>query len=613
MTTRAFRHSMPFGAELRDDGSVRFALWAPAQEAVTLVLRDAKGARDLPMERREGGWFERVVENAGGARYKYRLSGGLEVADPASRRQPEDVFGPSEAVDPRAYAWKHWGWMGREFEAAVFYELHVGTYSPSGDFDGVRRKLDHLAQIGVNAVELMPVAEFPGRHSWGYDGVLPFAPDAAYGGPDALKALIDEAHERDLMVFLDVVYNHFGPEGNFLHAYAPQFFTERHHTPWGAAINFDGPDSRPVREFFIHNALYWLEEYRFDGLRFDAVHAILDDSPTHILEELAERARATVGAERKVHLVLENGDNAARFLARDPVGRPRWHDAQWNDDFHNAAHALATGESSGYYVDFAKRPADLLGRALAEGFAFQGESFEGQSRGETSAHLPPSAFVDFLQNHDQIGNRAFGERLTTLIAPEAVEALLAVLLLSPHPPMLFMGEEWGTRRPFQFFADFDEPLASAVRDGRRAEFAKFPAFQDEAARERIPDPISPKTFEASRLDWSEIDKEPYVDRLAYVASLIALRHRVLSPRFDLFSHGGVYERFGATGIAVEWRMDDGGRLQLIANLGPDPLEPLVRPRPGVFFESQTGLHGRLDELPPWSVVWSLSRPEPEDE
>src|SRR6056297_327087 len=314
---------MPFGAEVQDDGSVRFALWAPGARQVELALEEGATAALLPLIAEPDGWFLLATDGAGpGSRYRFRIDGDLRVPDPASRYQPGDVHGPSEVVDPHAFEWRDDGWRGRPWEETVVYELHVGAFSAAGSFAAVAGRLDHLVELGVTAVELMPVAAFPGARNWGYDGVLPFAPDGSYGRPEALKSLVQEAHARGLMVFLDVVYNHFGPEGNYLHAYAPAFCTGRHHAPWGAAINFDGPDSATVRKYFDHNALYWLEEYHLDGLRLDAVHAIMDDSAPDVLEELAAAVAAGPGRERHVHLVLENDDNAARYLDRDAAGTP---------------------------------------------------------------------------------------------------------------------------------------------------------------------------------------------------------------------------------------------------------------------------------------------------
>ncbi|PYX83975.1 MAG: malto-oligosyltrehalose trehalohydrolase, partial [Acidobacteria bacterium] len=396
--------------------------------------------------------------------------------------------------------WQDTKWLGRRWEEAVIYELHVGTFTPEGTFAAVEKRLPYLAELGVTAVELMPVADFPGSRNWGYDGVLPFAPDSRYGRPQDLKHLVQSAHRLGLMIFLDVVYNHFGPEGNYLHAYAPQFFTKRHHTPWGDAINFDGPDNRAVRDFFIENALYWLNEFNFDGLRLDAVHAIVDDSKPDILTELAGRARAQAGPGRHVHLVLENDDNAARYLRRGD--RPNYYDAQWNDDIHHSLHMIITGETDGYYADYAEAPVRHVGRCLTQGFDYQGELSKfrgGQKRGEPSRDLPLSAFVSFLQNHDQIGNRAFGQRLGSITDPRALRAAITVLLLAPSPPLLFMGEEFHAHTPFLFFCDFGGELAQAVTDGRRNEFARFARFSDPATRAQIPDPIAQETFERSKL------------------------------------------------------------------------------------------------------------------
>ncbi|HEX2725573.1 MAG TPA: malto-oligosyltrehalose trehalohydrolase, partial [Beijerinckiaceae bacterium] len=433
-------HSMPFGAELTS-GGVRFALWAPTARDVALVLDGAEHA----MPHDGDGWRRLVVPTAhAGSRYQYRIDGDLLVPDPASRFQPDDVSGPSAVIDPTAYAWADAGWRGRPWEEAVLYEVHVGTATPEGTYAGLAGKLEDLRDLGVTAIELLPLSDFPGARNWGYDGVLPFAPDASYGTPDDLKALVDRAHALGLMIFIDVVYNHFGPAGNYLHSYAGSFFTERHQTPWGAGINFDGAASRPVRDFFIHNALYWLQEFHVDGLRFDAVHAILDDSEHHVLAEIAEHARAALPG-REVHLVLENDANQARFLRREPDGHPALYTAQWNDDLHHCWHTLLTGEDDGYYVDYADEPVRRLGRCLAEGFAYQGEPSahrNGEARGEPSAHLPPAAFVSFLQNHDQIGNRALGERISHLAPPERLALARAGVLLAPHVPMLYMGEEW---------------------------------------------------------------------------------------------------------------------------------------------------------------------------
>jgi maltooligosyltrehalose trehalohydrolase len=553
-------HAMPFGAEVRAGGETRFRLWAPAAGRVDLLLGEAA----TPMTRSGEGWFESIASAGPGSRYAYRIDGGLTVADPASRANPEDVHAPSLVVDPRAFRWGDAGWRGRRWEEAILYELHVGTFTREGTFAAAIERLDALAELGVTALELMPVADFPGTRNWGYDGVLLFAPEASYGTPEDLKRLVQAAHARGLMVLLDVVYNHFGPEGNYLHAYAPQFFSAAHTTPWGAAINFDGAGSRTVREFYVHNALYWIEEFHLDGLRLDAVHAIRDDSRPDIVEDIARALREGPGRERHVHLVLENDRNESRRLERSADGAPLAATAQWNDDAHHALHVLATSESDGYYADYVVAPLAQLGRALAEGFIYQGQASpfrHGRPRGEPSAHLPPQAFIAFLQNHDQVGNHALGERMHRFADPLRERAALACLLLAPQVPMLFMGEEWAAATPFLFFCDFGPELARAVREGRRAEFARFAAFADAAARERIPDPGAPATFAACKLRWEERERAPHRERLKLVRELIALRREHIVPRLAGARASGLPEIVNGV-LQVAWTMGDGAALTL---------------------------------------------------
>jgi malto-oligosyltrehalose trehalohydrolase len=597
---------MPFGAMLTQGGQVRFCLWAPSQAQIRLAIDDGGGL--LPMRRDEGGWHELTTARAGpGSRYRFELPDGLLVPDPASRHQPEDVHGPSEVIDPAGYEWQQRDWRGRPWHEAVLYELHIGAFTPEGTFRAAIGRLDHLVRLGVTAIEIMPVADFPGRRNWGYDGVLPYAPDASYGRPDDLKALVDAAHARKMMVLLDVVYNHFGPEGAYLHRIAPEFFTERHKTPWGAAINMDGPASAPVREFFIQNAIYWLEEFQFDGLRLDAVHAIIDDSPRHFLDELAERVRAAF-PDRHIHLILENEENAARRLARDPDGWPRHYTAQWNDDVHHVLHVAATGESAGYYADYLGQT-ERLGRALAEGLAFQGElmPYRGHLRGEPSAALPPAAFVAFSQNHDHIGNRAMGERLSAIARPEAVRAVGAVYLLLPQIPMLFMGEEWGAAQPFPFFCDFEPGLAEAVRRGRREEFKRFPEFRDEAARRRIPDPTAEATFASAKLAWCDLAEPPHAEQLDWHRQIIAVRRQEIVPRLPAIRRGGAYRVVGDAAVAVHWDCGD-GELMLAANLSGKRVEGFP-PRPGRIIW-QEGEARRDGVFGPYTVRWAIERARP---
>jgi malto-oligosyltrehalose trehalohydrolase/4-alpha-glucanotransferase len=594
-------HRMPFGAECQADGTVRFRLWATPHPQVSVLI---DGGASMPMQAVGDGWHELVTDRAHvGSRYQFVLPDGLRVHDPASRFQPEDVHGPSEVIDPTAYIWGDMAWKGRRWEEAVVYELHIGAFTPEGTFRSAIGKLDHLVCLGVTAIEIMPIGDFPGRRGWGYDGVLPYAPDGAYGRPEDLKALIEAAHIRGLMVLLDVVYNHFGPDGAYVHVIAPETFTDRHRTPWGAAINTDGARAAPVREFFIHNALYWMEEFHLDGLRLDAVHAILDDSPKHLLAELAERVRAAV-PDRAVHLVLENEENAASRLRRDADGRPRWYTAQWNDDLHHVLHVAASGEATGYYGDY-HGDTDKLGRALAQGFAFQGElmPYRGHERGEPSADLSTMAFVAFIQNHDQIGNRAFGDRLTASAPAAAVRAVAAVYLLLPQIPMLFMGEEWAAAQPFPFFCDFGPELGAAVRNGRREEFARFPEFQDPAKRDTIPDPTAETTFVSSKLVWDDAKVGIHAEWLDFYRRVLAIRHAEIVPRLTSIPSGGHYELIDDAALVVQWDVGQSGELlTLAANLkaveaqGFPPVSGQI-----LWLEGSV----RNDRFGPWSVRWSI--------
>jgi malto-oligosyltrehalose trehalohydrolase len=598
MKPERYAHRMPFGAELRDDG-VAFRLWAPSRGTAAVVVDGATCA----MEPRGEGWFERTVGDArAGSRYAFAFPGfAPRVPDPASRFQPEGVHAASEVVDPRAYGWRTTAWRGRPWHESVVYELHVGTFTAEGTYAAAATRLEELARLGVTTVELMPLAQPAGARNWGYDGVLPFAPQSAYGVPDELKAFVDGAHALGICVLLDVVYNHFGPEGNYLHAFAEPFFTKRHHTPWGAAINVDGEGSATVRELFVQNALYWLREYRFDGLRLDAVHEIRDDSPRPFLEELAARARAGIEPGRHVHLVLENDANGSRLLER--------YDAQWNDDAHHAFHVLLTGERFGYYRDYAREPARLLARSLAEGFAYQGEpsAHRGNApRGEPSVALPTTAVVDFLQNHDMVGNRAFGERIGALAPVAAVRAATAVLLLAPAIPLLFMGQEWSASTPFLFFSDFGAELAESVTAGREREFAGWPGFRAAAAPPGPPDPQDPATMRASVLRWDERAGPEHAAALALHAELLALRHGIIVPRLAAGGRSDGYALIGPTALRVKWRFGDESRLGLIANLGSEPAT-VSYAIAGTRIFSLGDVPARADatELAPWSVGWFL--------
>jgi maltooligosyltrehalose trehalohydrolase len=582
-----------FGVEFTSDGAT-FRLWAPAVKRVDVLLE----AKPHALRRGDDGWFSAAIAGIKpGTLYKFRLDDAVDIPDPASAFQPRDVAGPSEVIDHNTYQWRARNWRGRPWQEAVLIETHVGTFTPEGTYRAMIEKLDHLVATGFTALELMPLADFPGQRNWGYDGVLWYAPDSAYGRPDDLKTLVDEAHLRGLMVFLDVVYNHFGPEGNYLGQYAPSFFTQA-QTPWGSAIDYRVPQ---VRAFAIENALYWLREYRFDGLRLDAVHAIPELGEVSMLHDLSHAVGdLATKTGRHLHLVLENDDNSASLLDADqdpPRGKYR---AQWNDDYHHAWHVLLTGESHGYYSDYSKSPLRDIERCLASGFVYQGEASahrDGQLRGEPSGALAPTSFVNFLQNHDQIGNRALGDRLESLAADKAIEAALAITLLAPMIPMLFMGEEWGTTAPFPFFCDFAGDLADAVRNGRRKEFAgAYAKYGNE-----IPDPLDETTFRSAVPDWNARDLPKAHRRLALVQGLLSVRRREIVPRL-------AGARFGDASVedngmlSANWPMNDGTLLQLRANLS----DQVINFRPDMTGTKIWG--GDLsDAISPWAVHWHIGQ------
>jgi malto-oligosyltrehalose trehalohydrolase len=580
-----------FGPRLTADGAL-FRLWAPAAKRVDLLLEKSHA-----MRRGEDGWYFAAVPGVqAGARYKFRIDDDIDVPDPASAFQPDDVSGPSEVIDHRSYPWRAPDWRGLPWPDTVLIETHVGTFTQEGTYRAMIGKLDHLAASGITALELMPLADFAGARNWGYDGVLWYAPDSAYGRPDDLKALIDAAHLGGLMVFLDVVYNHFGPEGNYLGRYAPSFFTEA-QTPWGSAIDYRVPE---VRAFAIENALYWLRDYRFDGLRLDAVHSIAELGETSMLHDLSV-AVGGLAAEtgRHIHLVLENDDNAVSLLdAGDDPPRGKYR-AQWNDDYHHAWHVLMTAESHGYYRDYQRSPRKDIARALGSGFVYQGEASAhrgGRLRGEPSSELSPTAFVTFLQNHDQIGNRALGDRLESNADPRAIEAALAISLLAPMIPMLFMGEEWGSTRPFPFFCDFHGDLAEAVRKGRHKEFAgAYAKYGGE-----VPDPLEASTFQPAVLDWDALDEAAGKKRLALVRELLAIRRQEIVPRLAGAAFGNAQAAENGL-LTAHWRMGDGATLQLTANLSEGKMTRAPGNATGTpIWGNDTG-----ETMPSLSVLWHL--------
>ena len=558
------------GAWALGDGQYRFRLWAPDAGTVALVL----DGETRPMHAEGDGCFVTDTHGSAGAPYRFLIDGTTQVPDPASRWQPHGVDGASALLPEDGHAWQT-DWAGRPWQELVIYEVHLGC---SGGIAGLKAQLPALAEMGITALELMPVAQFPGRRNWGYDGVFPYAPAEAYGRPDDLKALVDAAHAHGMAVLLDVVYNHFGPQGNLLAQYASSFFDPSTCTPWGEAIDFTQPQ---VKRFFIDNALMWLQEYRFDGLRLDAVQAI---APNAFLGELEQAIRAACADRPHVHLVLENERNQASWLRAGYEG-------QWNDDVHNALHVMLTGEHEGYYADYAGCAERLLARALSEGFAWQGErNHKGEQRGEPSADVPPQHFVIFAQNHDQIGNRALGERLSTLVSPPRARAALALVLLTPMVPLVFMGEPWQARQPFQFFTDYLPPLDEAVREGRRREFAGFAAFADASQRARIPDPNACATFDASRVVLPAKDDEDAAAHLRVFSHLLALRRRYLVPGLASARALGS-SVLGDRAVKAGWQLPD-GQWWIAINLGDGAVDHHL-PEGEAVWEQQPAEAGQL--------------------
>lgn len=552
------------GAEVLPDGGVEFRVWAP--RASSLAVR-IEGARETtaPMTRGDDGVFEvRVPSARAGDEYMYVIDGDLARPDPVSRWQPRGVHGPSRVVDPRAFASADIAFRAPELRDLVIYELHVGTFTPEGTFDAAAQKLGHLRELGVNAIELMPVAEFPGARNWGYDGVYPYAPQSTYGGPEGLSRLVAACHRAGIAVILDVVYNHLGPEGNYLANYGP-YFTDRYRTPWGSALNFDGADSDHVRDYFVDNALYWLNEHRFDGLRFDAIHGIFDFGARHILEEIAGAAHAEAArAGRRAILIAESDLNDPRVITPSERGGLGL-DAQWSDDFHHALHARLAGARHGYFTDFGGVAA--IEKALADGFVYDGaySAFRRRKHGRSSSGCAGDALVVYTQNHDQIANGSGGSRHTSLLSPAAARLAAVALLTAPNVPMLFMGQEHGETAPFSYFTSHGDPgLAEAVREGRRAEFAGF------GWEHALADPQDPATFERSKLDWTKLSRAPHGQMLALHRDLLRLRreHACLrNGRKDLLAIEAHEER----GFMIVQRWDPSGSTALVLlNFAPRP-------------------------------------------
>lgn len=598
-----------YGTNFLPDGYIEFNFSSSEAKEVKLCLEIDGKLQEFEMQKKSGGLYTLTTNAAHeGMLYCYKIDNGLKVPDPASRYQPDDVHGMSQLINPEKFDWEDDNdWRGRPQEEIIFYELHTGTFTSEGTFRAIKDKLDYFADMGISAIELMPVADFPGERNWGYDGVLIYAPDSTYGTPDDLKDLIKAAHKKGIMVFLDVVYNHFGPDGNYLYAYAKStFFNSKIKTPWGDSINFR---NRTVRDFFITNALYWINEYRFDGLRIDAVHAINDSSSPDILEELSRKVRENTPKDRHVHLILENDKNEARYLNKD-------YEAQWNDDFHHCAHILTTGEKEGYYIDYTKEYTDkpvsyYFARILAEGFAYQGEKspYRGDKpRGEKSSHLTPYKFVNFIQNHDQIGNRAFGERISSLSGTNLLKAAACLYLVAPSIPMIFMGEEWGSQVPFYFFCDFNEDLSEKVRIGRREEFSRFPEFSTPEIIEKIPDPSAVETFLDSKLNWDELKQPVYFEMNNFYKSLLSVRKNKIVPIISKIETTS-FEIYNDKAFSVSWNFEHDGKktLTVFANFGDIQISmnPSIK-KENIIASSQDMKISDNKILPQETVVWVLS-------
>ena len=572
----------PIGAEVGPEG-VHFRVWAPRRRTVEVVFEGTAQAPHL-LERERGGYFSGLVaEAATGSRYRFRVDGADAFPDPASRFQPEGPHGPSQVIDASQFAWNDSHWRGVPLEGQILYEMHIGTFTREGTFEAARRELRELAEAGITLVEIMPVGDFPGRFGWGYDGVGMFAPVAIYGQPDDLRCLVDDAHAAGLGVILDVVYNHMGPDGNYVTQFSEDYFTRRHGNDWGEGINYDGENSCAVREWVITNARYWIEEYHLDGLRLDAIHAIHDDSPEHIVAALTQAARDAAPG-RQILVFSENEEQVAR-AARPAAEGGYGVDALWNDDFHHSARVALTGRNEAYYSGFLGKPQELLS-AMKYGYLYQGQHYRNQRRGTPAFDLRPAQFVVYLENHDQIANSGRGERLDQLTSAGKYRAMTALLLLAPGTPLLFQGQEFGASSPFCFFADHNPELGRLVREGRRQFLSQFPSLAQEEMAAYLADPGDPTTFERCKLDFS--DRQRHAPVYSLHKDLLKLRRedRVFRSQ-TVWMDGAVLSEDSM--VLRYFSESDGDRLFLL-NLGPDldltpAPEPLLAPPEGCCWET----------------------------
>lgn len=594
---------LPVGAELQPDGATHFRVWAPRPRDVRLAIEHpVRGRIDIPLEREAGGYSGALVPGVGaGSRYRYCLDGRL-VADPASRFQPDGPFGPSQVVDPASYRWRDVGWKGITLRGQILYEIHVGTFTREGTWRAAMERLSHVKESGITTIEVMPVSEFPGRFGWGYDGVFLYAPTRLYGTPDDFRAFVDRAHELGLGVILDVVYNHLGPSGCVHREYAEHYFTHRNDTEWGDALNFDGPGAEPVREYFVANASYWIDEFHLDGLRLDAVQSIHDRSPDHVVAALARGARAAAGA-RQIVIVAEHERQETALLRLDAARGAI--DAVWNDDFHHSAIVAVTGRRDAYYSDHRGTPQEFIS-AAKYGYLFQGQRYgwQKQTRGTRTDGIPPAAFVIFSENHDQIANSGDGSRLHQHASPGRYRAITALVLLLPSTPMLFQGQEFGASSPFLYFADHEGELAAAVRRGRAAFLAQFPGLASKEAQARLPEPHDLATFERCKLRWEERETNREHRRLH--EDLLALRRS--DAAFRQQRPGAVDGAvLGEEAFVLRYATDEpADERLLLVNFGRDLVEdslaePLVAPPDGHVWQmrwsSEDPAYGGLGASP----------------
>jgi maltooligosyltrehalose trehalohydrolase len=585
------RRALPVGAEAQPGGGAHFRVWAPKRRRVEVVI-EGGGWATVELAAEGGGYFSALAPEAvAGTLYRFRLDGddGYSYPDPASRFQPGGPHGPSQVVDPRAFEWTDDDWKGRKLAGQIIYEMHVGTFTREGTWASAARELPALADLGVTVVEMMPVADFPGRFGWGYDGVNLFAPTRLYGGPDDLRRFVDEAHRNGVAVILDVVYNHLGPDGNYSGQFSDDYTTDRYPNEWGQALNFDGPSSAPVREFFLANAAYWVDEYHFDGLRLDATQQIFDSSRTHVLTEIGRRVREAARG-RETIIVSENEPQETRLVRPEARGGYGL-DGLWNDDFHHSAVVALTGRGEAYYTDYLGAPQEFVS-AAKYGYLYQGQRYKWQRkrRGTPGLDLPPEAFVTFIENHDQVANTARGERLHRHARPGDLRAVTALMLLGPGTPMLFQGQEFNASAPFHFFADHETGLAEKVRAGRVEFMRQFPCVNTPEVASALLAPHSPETFERCKLDFAEREK----NREAYALHRDLIRLRREDPVFSRQRRRGADGAvLGPAAFVLRFFAEDGLDRLLLVNLGTDlhlyvAPEPLLAPPEGTL----------------WRVLWS---------